>query len=81
MPKLGLRASEATLTVGLALLLLGLLDDIQRGIFALDARDGDVLDAKRVSTQPFEAPVHGILEVGEHCERLMSAVRDDGKAA
>jgi hypothetical protein len=81
MPKLRLRASEAALTVGLALLLLGLLDGIQRGIFALDARDGDVFDAERVSTQPLEAPVHGVLKVGKHRERLMGAVRDDSKAA
>jgi hypothetical protein len=81
MPKMRFHASEATVTVGLALLLLGLLDYVRRGVFALDARDGDVFDAERVSTQPFEAPVHGVLKVGEHRERLMGAVRDDGKAA
>lgn len=80
MPKRRLRASEAALTVDLALQ-LGLLDCVRRGVFTLDARDGDVFDAERISTQPLEAPVHGVLKVREHRERLMGAVRDDSKTA
>ena len=60
---------------------MGFYDVIRRCVFALDASDGDVLDTKRITAQPAQAPVHGILEIGEQREWLMGAVRDDGKAA
>jgi hypothetical protein len=60
---------------------MGLLDGIRRGVFALDASDGDVLDAERIPAQAAQAPVHGILKIGEQSERLMGAVGNDGETA
>ena len=58
-----------------------ILDGLRNSVFALDASDGDVLNPKRISPQAAQAPVHGILKIGEQSERLMGAVGNDGETA
>ena len=60
---------------------MGILDGLRNSVFALDASDGDVFDSESISTQPAQAPVHRVLQIGEQSERLMRAVRDDGETA